>query len=127
MRIRTRTRESFIGRVEADKHDVLWLIDSQGVRYQLALVCQGGGRPPTAHAPPEARFVAERGDRVDVSLALLARFWAPTVWQILHPRPSSSNQSRLVTRLSLCPSDVRACPLSAPGPCAMPDASRRPE
>jgi hypothetical protein len=47
MRSRTPTRESFMGRVEADEHDLLWLMEAGRVRYQLALVCQGGVRPPT--------------------------------------------------------------------------------
>jgi hypothetical protein len=28
--------------VEADEHGVLWPIDAEGVRYQLAVVSQGG-------------------------------------------------------------------------------------
>ena len=30
-----------MGRVEADEHGVVWLIDAEGVRYQLAVVCSG--------------------------------------------------------------------------------------
>ena len=33
-----------MGRVEADEHGVVWLIDAEGVRYQLAVVFQGGWR-----------------------------------------------------------------------------------
>jgi hypothetical protein len=42
MTIRTPTGETFVGRVEADEHGVLWLIDVEGVRYQVAVVLQGG-------------------------------------------------------------------------------------
>jgi hypothetical protein len=52
MRSRTPTRESFMGRVEADEHDLLWLIEAGRVRYQLALV-SGRREAAHAHAPPE--------------------------------------------------------------------------
>jgi hypothetical protein len=42
MTIRTTTGDTFVSRAEADEHGVVWLIDAEGVRYQLAVVLQGG-------------------------------------------------------------------------------------
>jgi hypothetical protein len=42
-----------MGRVEADEHDLLWLIEAGRVRYQLALV-SGRREAAHAHAPPES-------------------------------------------------------------------------
>jgi hypothetical protein len=53
MTIRTLTGEMFGGRAEADEHGVVWLIDAEGVRCQLAVVFQGGRR--IANASPEAQ------------------------------------------------------------------------
>ena len=33
-----------MGGVEADEHGVVWLIDAEGGRYQLAVALQGGWR-----------------------------------------------------------------------------------
>jgi hypothetical protein len=44
MRIRTPTGETFVGRVEADEHGVACLVDAESVRYQLAVVFEGGWR-----------------------------------------------------------------------------------
>ena len=44
-------------RVEADEHGVLWLIDAEGVRYQLAGVVQGGWR--RVDATPAERAVLQ--------------------------------------------------------------------
>jgi hypothetical protein len=62
MTIRTPAGETFVGRVEADEHGVVWLIDAEGVRYQLAVVFRAAGawtplRPSSA--APGAR-VRER-------------------------------------------------------------------
>ena len=46
-----------MGRVEADEHGVLWLIDAEGVRYQLAVVFQGGWR--IVDATPAERALLE--------------------------------------------------------------------
>jgi len=43
MIIRTATGETFVGRAEADEQGVVWLIDADGGRYQLAVVLQGDG------------------------------------------------------------------------------------
>ena len=52
MTIRTPAGETFVGRVEADEHGVVWLIDAEGVRYQLAVVFQGGWRIVDAPSVP---------------------------------------------------------------------------
>ena len=57
MTIRTLTGETFVGRVEADEHGVLWLIDAEGVRYQVAVVVQGGWR--MVDATPAGRAVLQ--------------------------------------------------------------------
>jgi hypothetical protein len=57
MTIRTPTGETFVGRVEADEHGVAWLIDAEGVRYQLAVVFQGGWR--IVAASPEEQAVLD--------------------------------------------------------------------
>jgi hypothetical protein len=44
MTIRTATGERFVGRAEAHEQGVVWLIDADGGRYQLAVVLQGGWR-----------------------------------------------------------------------------------
>ena len=40
-----------------DEHGVLWLIDAEGVRYQLAVVVQGGWR--RVDATPAERAVLQ--------------------------------------------------------------------
>jgi hypothetical protein len=57
MIIRTDTGERFAGRPEADEHGVLWLIDAEGVRYQLAVVLQGGWR--IVDSTPDDRALLE--------------------------------------------------------------------
>jgi hypothetical protein len=58
MTVRTPTGETFVGRVEADEHGVLWLIDAEGVRYQLAVVFQGGWGIVDATPAERARLEA---------------------------------------------------------------------
>jgi hypothetical protein len=43
MTIRTSIGETFAGRAEPDEHGVVWLIDAEGVRYQLAVAFQVAG------------------------------------------------------------------------------------
>ena len=61
MTIRTPTGETFIGRVEADEQGVLWLIDAEGVRYQLAVGFQGGWRIVDATPAERALLDEEHG------------------------------------------------------------------
>jgi hypothetical protein len=59
MTIRTPTGEMFGGRVEADEHRIFWLIDAEGVRYQLAVVFQGGWRIMDATPAEQALLDAQ--------------------------------------------------------------------
>jgi hypothetical protein len=59
VRITIRTAQSeFVARVEADEQGILWLVDAEGARYQLAVALQGGWRivdaTPAEHALLEA-------------------------------------------------------------------------
>ena len=42
MTIRTTTDETIEAQLCADDHHVLWMMDAEGVRYQLAVALQGG-------------------------------------------------------------------------------------
>ena len=41
MTIRAAKGETFVGRAMVDERGVVWLIDTEGVRYQLAIVFAG--------------------------------------------------------------------------------------
>jgi hypothetical protein len=60
MTIRTATGETFVSRAEADEHGVVWRIDAEGVRYQLAVVFQGGWRIVSA-SPEEQALLDAHG------------------------------------------------------------------
>ena len=57
MIIRTATGETFVVRAEADEHGILWLIDAEGMRYQVAVVLQGGWH--IVDSSPDERVLLE--------------------------------------------------------------------
>ena len=57
MTIQTATDETFQARLEPDEQSVLWLLDAEGVRLQLAVVVQGGWL--VVRASPEERALLE--------------------------------------------------------------------
>jgi hypothetical protein len=86
MTIRTATGETFVVRAEADEHGILWLIDAEGMRYQLAVVLQGGWRivdsTPDDRALLEAHGSAAGGfnERQEAAGKRVLRRSAPCHW-----------------------------------------------
>jgi hypothetical protein len=60
MTIQTATGETFPADPEIDAEGVLWLVDAEGVRFQLAVVLQGGWRIVRA-SPEEQALLDEHG------------------------------------------------------------------
>ena len=52
-----------MGRVEADEHGVVWLIDAEGVRYQLAVVFRAAGASWTPLRPSGAVWALRKEGR----------------------------------------------------------------